>query len=394
MNSARARETAVSPVFKSAVPIINSYQDLARNKRALNRLPHRDGSQSVLCKIGPTPDRLCLRNKRSWEVAQRYCCIATVSPLVNVRRALHAGDQLARNLTPVVASAFLKCLPGLCVLMAALAVTLSAATLRGRSRQTARRDRRRAVGSRCTRRHGADLLARDAVPRKVGDQPRRDRGEADHRSRRRRTRAATCRSSAATARPRGCSSTTPTRSRGVIKIGTERAPDTLPQYIVIENLDVRERAARATPSPTTPARGRRVQANAARSTSSAASTSRSAAACSHDGGNGLFVGIYNGDTQDVLVDGNYLYDNGNAGSAFEHNNYTAAVGIVFQFNRFGPLRAGVRRQQPEGPLGRGRRPLQLDRERQPPARSGRRRGRPVARERPALPRRPSCTATC
>src|SRR4029079_4241587 len=36
----------------------------------------------------------------------------------------------------------------------------------------------------------------------------------------------------------------------------------------------------------------------------------------------------------------YIYDNGNVGSLFEHNNYTAAIGITFQYNRFGPLRTG------------------------------------------------------
>jgi hypothetical protein len=34
----------------------------------------------------------------------------------------------------------------------------------------------------------------------------------------------------------------------------------------------------------------------------------------------------------------YSYGNRNSGSAFEHNNYTAAIGIVFQYNRFGPFR--------------------------------------------------------
>ena len=80
-----------------------------------------------------------------------------------------------------------------------------------------------------------------------------------------------------------------------------------------------------------------------------------------------------------------IYDNGNVGSIFEHNIYTEALGITFQFNYFGPLKAGARRQQPEGPLGRAGRPLQLDRGRKPPARPGRDR-QPDDSERPALSR--------
>ena len=61
-----------------------------------------------------------------------------------------------------------------------------------------------------------------------------------------------------------------------------------------------------------------------------------------DSGNGLFVG--SGDSQvsrNILVEGNAILDNGNAGSAFEHNVYTEALGITFQFNYLGPLKAGA-----------------------------------------------------
>ena len=43
--------------------------------------------------------------------------------------------------------------------------------------------------------------------------------------------------------------------------------------------------------------------------------------------------------RNILVEANYIHDNGNPGSIYEHNNYTAAIGITFQYNRFGPLRA-------------------------------------------------------
>jgi len=57
----------------------------------------------------------------------------------------------------------------------------------------------------------------------------------------------------------------------------------------------------------------------------------------HDCGNGLFVAA---SSSNVVIEGNHLYDNGNVGSIYEHNSYTAAAGITFQYNRYGPLRAG------------------------------------------------------
>jgi hypothetical protein len=57
-----------------------------------------------------------------------------------------------------------------------------------------------------------------------------------------------------------------------------------------------------------------------------------------DSGNGLFIGAYDGETEDILVEGNWIYDNGIEGSIYEHNTYTAAIGITYQYNRFGPLR--------------------------------------------------------
>jgi hypothetical protein len=44
--------------------------------------------------------------------------------------------------------------------------------------------------------------------------------------------------------------------------------------------------------------------------------------------------------RNVLFEGNYIHDNGNANSWLEHNIYTQSLGIVIQFNRFGGLHAG------------------------------------------------------
>ena len=50
----------------------------------------------------------------------------------------------------------------------------------------------------------------------------------------------------------------------------------------------------------------------------------------HDSGNGLFVAAQ---SRDVLIEGNYLYDNGNDASIYEHNSYTAATGNTFQVEK-------------------------------------------------------------
>jgi hypothetical protein len=71
----------------------------------------------------------------------------------------------------------------------------------------------------------------------------------------------------------------------------------------------------------------------------------------HNCGNGLFINSKNGTllelSQDVLVDGNRFYDNGNAPVAgvtngfSEHNSYTEARDITFQHNFFGDMRPGA-----------------------------------------------------
>lgn len=66
-------------------------------------------------------------------------------------------------------------------------------------------------------------------------------------------------------------------------------------------------------------------------------------------GNGIFANSKNGAAQssaDLLIEKNYLHDNGQPTIAgvtngyAEHNIYVESVGAVYQFNRFGPLRAG------------------------------------------------------
>ncbi|NNG00537.1 MAG: right-handed parallel beta-helix repeat-containing protein [Desulfobacteraceae bacterium] len=55
----------------------------------------------------------------------------------------------------------------------------------------------------------------------------------------------------------------------------------------------------------------------------------------HDAGNGIFTSHL---TRDILISGNYIYDNGIDSRIYEHNTYTESMGIVYEYNRFGPLR--------------------------------------------------------
>ena len=71
----------------------------------------------------------------------------------------------------------------------------------------------------------------------------------------------------------------------------------------------------------------------------------------HDCGNGLFINSKNSTllelSQDVLIEGNKLYNNSNApitgvtNGYHEHNSYTEARDITFQYNYFGDVRPGA-----------------------------------------------------
>ncbi len=71
----------------------------------------------------------------------------------------------------------------------------------------------------------------------------------------------------------------------------------------------------------------------------------------HNCGNGLFMNSKNGAlvelSQDVLVEGNQFFNNGNApingvtNGFSEHHSYTEARDIIFQYNHFGDVRPGA-----------------------------------------------------
>jgi hypothetical protein len=126
-------------------------------------------------------------------------------------------------------------------------------------------------------------------------------------------------------------------SRGVIKIGGANVPpDMMPAHIVIENLDIRGGRAGNT---FTGRDGLTAYADNCAAIYIEKGENIVIRNCDlHDCGNGLFCSHL---TTDLLVEGNRLYDCGNVGSIYHHNNYTEAKGIVFQFNYFGPPKVGA-----------------------------------------------------
>jgi len=130
--------------------------------------------------------------------------------------------------------------------------------------------------------------------------------------------------------------------RGLLKIGGSNVPpDTTPQYIVIENLEFRS----VRPPYTFTAANGTAQSYANNAASIYVEKGQHITVRNcvlNDSGNGLFISSPAAQpSRDFLIEGNYIYGNGNTGSAFEHNNYSAAIGIIFEYNRFGPLRAGT-----------------------------------------------------
>ena len=129
--------------------------------------------------------------------------------------------------------------------------------------------------------------------------------------------------------------------RGLIKIGSSNVPaDGLPAYIEIEGLELR--SVRPPYSFTDDGGSNSSYVNNAASVYIEKGEFITIRDCVlHDSGNGIFIGAFGGQTRDILIEGNSIYDNGNVGSIFEHNTYTEALGITYQFNRFGALRSGA-----------------------------------------------------
>jgi hypothetical protein len=122
--------------------------------------------------------------------------------------------------------------------------------------------------------------------------------------------------------------------RGVIKIGGANSPavDT-PAWIVVENLDIRSGR---TPFQFTGRDGLTGYSDNAASVYIENGQEVIVRNCIiHDSGNGIFVSAA---SQNITVEGCWIYDNGIENSIYEHNTYTEALGMTYQFNHFGPLR--------------------------------------------------------
>ena len=131
-------------------------------------------------------------------------------------------------------------------------------------------------------------------------------------------------------------------NRGVIKIGGSNTPvSTFANYIVIENLEIR--SGHPSYSFTNDTGGTEAYSTSASSIYVERGENITVRNCRiHDSANGFFVA--SGDeavSRNILVEGNYIFGNGVVGSIFQHNNYTAAFNITFQYNRFGPPRSGA-----------------------------------------------------
>lgn len=123
-------------------------------------------------------------------------------------------------------------------------------------------------------------------------------------------------------------------SRGIVKIGGSSTPDLqTAEHVFIECLDLSgARADNTFTNADGDAENYGDNASAIFVESGSHITLRNNIV--HDCGNGLFVAH---ESANVVVSGNHLFDNGNPGSGYEHNSYTEARGITFEFNRYGVL---------------------------------------------------------
>lgn len=129
--------------------------------------------------------------------------------------------------------------------------------------------------------------------------------------------------------------------RGIIKIGGSNTPeDGLLSFITIENLEVK--SGRPAYQFTNDSGEIESYVNNCAAIYVEKASHLIIGNCTlHDCGNGQFIGAYDGQTEDILIEGNHIYDNGIVGSFYEHISYTAAIDITFQFNHYGPLREGA-----------------------------------------------------
>lgn len=127
-------------------------------------------------------------------------------------------------------------------------------------------------------------------------------------------------------------------SRSVVKIGNYTSEEDIqrPAYVYLQNLEIRS----GRPAYTFTDRSGSVQtfnSNAAAVHIEEGDHITVQGCTLRDSGNGLFNSHL---TSAILIRQNHIYDNGIETSIYEHNSYTESRGIVFEFNHYGPLRAG------------------------------------------------------
>jgi hypothetical protein len=124
----------------------------------------------------------------------------------------------------------------------------------------------------------------------------------------------------------------PGGERSIIRVGaTGRRPVT-PSYITIKNLEVR---GGRPPYRFTGLEGGAVYLNNTAGIYIAAGNQITIRGCIiRDCANGLMSS-----GAETLVEECHIFDNGNEGSIYEHNVYTSASGMMFQYNHLGPLRS-------------------------------------------------------
>ena len=124
--------------------------------------------------------------------------------------------------------------------------------------------------------------------------------------------------------------------RGVVKIGGANSPpDTTPAHVILAGFEIRSGRQ---PFHFTGRNGRTAyRRNAASVFVEKGEHIELRDLVLHDSANGLFVSPA---SREVLVEGCHIHGNGVEKSIYEHNSYTQARGIVFQHNRYGPLREG------------------------------------------------------
>jgi hypothetical protein len=130
-------------------------------------------------------------------------------------------------------------------------------------------------------------------------------------------------------------------NRGVVKIGGARNANKIgSKWIVFENLDIT--SARPAFSYTNcKGKPEKYVRNAAALWVEHAEHLIVRNCALHNAGNGLVVSSNDGyAAEDILVENCHIYENGN-GSGYEHNAYTEAKGITFQYNWFGQPAKGA-----------------------------------------------------